>query len=408
MHPGGARSAAWRWSKRPERIERLNLARPASLIAFPDRTIRVVAATLALAAGAVHLAQIGVHAEEGIEFAAFFLIVGLLQLGGAIALVALPSSSRALRLVALFGIAGSLLTVAVWAVDRSIGLPFGAERGEPETVGLADAAAGLFQLFTAFLLVVWALRPRALRRWLMAGGALALGLAAFWLLTRRAGVFDPDPRLTARPDLADATAVAFLLVLAVLCVGLAYARPTGRVALVALVALVILESALVAFTLPASAAPNRCGYGPLADGSRVSHAKAPPPIAIELGGVRSVATMIVVNCGDVAVTLTGIEPIAHGLTGDAGAITSIALDDAPANGRPGQTPVGHRRPVSGAELNPGQSVAVVLDVVGRADGVFSPSAFIIQYLYRGGADSIGFASYVWFCVGDAVCTPPTH
>lgn len=379
------------------------------MIAFPDRTIRVVAATLALAAGAVHLAQIGVHAEEGIEVAAFFLIVGLLQLAGAIALVALPSSSRALRLVALFGVAGSLLTVAIWAVDRTVGLPFGAEPGEPETVGLADAAAGLFQLFTAVLLALWLWRPRALRGWLIGGGALALGLAPLWLLARRVGIFDPDPRLTARPDLADATAVAFLLLVAVLCVGLAFVRPTARVALVAFVALVIVESALVGSTLPASAAPDRCGYGPLADGSRVSHAKAPPPIAIELGGVRSVATMIVLNCGDAAVTLTGIEPIAHGPTGDAGAITSIALDDAPANGRPGQAPVGHRRPVSGAELNPGQSVAVVLDVVARAEGVFSPSAFIIQYRYRGGGDSIGFASYVWFCVGDAVCTPPpTH
>lgn len=384
---------------------------PAALIAFPDRTLRVVAATLALAAGVLHLAQIGVHAEEDIKFAAFFLIVGLLQLAGAIAVVTLPSSSRALRRVALFGIAGSLLTVAIWAVDRTIGLPFGAEPGEPETVGLADAAADLFQLFTAFLLALWLWRPRALRRWLVAGGALALGLAALWLLTRRAGIFDPDARLTARPDLTDATAVAFLLLVGLLCVGLAYVRPTGRVALVALVGtLVILESALVGFTLPARAGQNRaCAYGPLTEGSQVSHAKVPPPIAVELGGPRSVVAMIVLDCGEAPVTLTAIEPIAHGPTGNAGAITSIALDDAPANGRPGHPPAGHRRPVSGAELDPGRSVAVVLDVVGRADGVFYPSAFIIRYRYRGEDGSIGFASYVWFCVGGATCTaPPTH
>ncbi|MGH2801352.1 MAG: hypothetical protein ACRDM0_27495, partial [Thermoleophilaceae bacterium] len=191
------------------------------LVESPSFTsVRWAAATLAIAAGVIHLAQIGPHNEEDPLFGIFFLVVGVLQVAGGAYLLYPFGTERLRRAVGWLGVAGSLATVAIWMVSRTLGLPFGAEPGAPETVGLADAAADLFELFTALLLGMWLVRARlrvvGVTAFVLSGVAAALALAALWLSTRALGWFDPDPRLVVYSELADVAAVGFLVLLATL------------------------------------------------------------------------------------------------------------------------------------------------------------------------------------------------
>lgn len=113
-------------------------------------------------------------------------------------------------------------TVSIWFVSRTFGLPFGAEAGQREQVGLADAAADLFEVFTALLLLIW-LRGAAGRpvgRLAAVGAVAATALIGAWVATRGARLFDPDPRAVALPELVDASAIAFLIAAVVLFAGL--------------------------------------------------------------------------------------------------------------------------------------------------------------------------------------------
>jgi hypothetical protein len=89
---------------------------------------------LAWAAGVMHAAASAEHLEEWPLAAAFFAGLMTAQLGLGAWLWARPRR-RALVAAA----AGSLAIVALWAVSRTVGLPFGPEAGHPEAVGVLDA-----------------------------------------------------------------------------------------------------------------------------------------------------------------------------------------------------------------------------------------------------------------------------
>jgi len=93
-------------------------------------------ASLAWSAGTVHAVAAVVHLEEWLLAAVFFAIVAVAQFAIGAWLWARPEP-RAL----LFAGASSAALAVLWAVSRTVGLPFGPEHGHAEGVGVLDLVA---------------------------------------------------------------------------------------------------------------------------------------------------------------------------------------------------------------------------------------------------------------------------
>jgi hypothetical protein len=378
--------------------------------------LRSAAATLVLAAGVVHLAQIGPHSDEDPLFGLFFLVVGLTQLAGALYLLYPLGPDRLRVAVAWFGIIGSVAMVGIWAVSRTAGLPFGSEPDVPETIGLADAAADLFELITALLLVTWIdrrhLSERGMTGLAIAGASLALALAGLWLLTRQLRLFDPDPRLVAYGDLADLAAVGFLVLVAILFARILFVarapEPASKMASLALLAsLSLVALSLVAFTLPARGGQNPdCAYGPIREDSRLSHSTLPAPIHLAEGQVRSVVVLLLVACGPDPVAITSFDLIQP--LGNAIGLDRITIDRSRGSRADRVRPGESSGPAAvGTLLDPSQGrYPVVVQVRGLQSGMQALSAFKIGWTVGAATGSIGLASFTSFCVADAPCPAP--
>lgn len=377
--------------------------------------IRWAAATMAISAGAVHAAQVGVHTDEDPLFGLFFIVVAVLQLLGGAYLIRPVGSRTVVRAGFTLGIIGSLAVIAIWALSRSFGLPFGAEPGEVEEVGVADAAANMFELFTAYLLLVWLRQDRLAGRswlaWMGTGATAALVLAMVWSALRAVEILDPDPRVVLEPRFTDLAAVGFLIVVAVFFAQLALRaiRPQGgagsAVTLGILLALVLAEAPLVAFTVPARGGQNmECRYAPIAEDSGISHARPPEPIEMGVGERRSAVVLLLVACADAPVELVALSPIQPRGTGVE--IESVAVDRSRTsrNDRVRDAPSASAVPVNGTQLLPGAGrYALVIEVRAVAEGRVDLPAWRVDYLYKGEPASFGFASFTSICVGDPSC-----
>jgi hypothetical protein len=102
----------------------------------------LIAIAASIGAGLIHLALGPEHLEELGALGLGFYLAAALQLGWAIAVVAVlavPSSAdRRLRAVALAGIAMNVAILGAWVVSRTLGLPAGEMPWVPEAVGRAD------------------------------------------------------------------------------------------------------------------------------------------------------------------------------------------------------------------------------------------------------------------------------
>lgn len=363
---------------------------------------------MALSAGAVHLGQIPPHADEDPTFVLFFFVVGVLQIGGGLYL-AYPAGPRKLRRgVFSFGVLGSVTTIAIWAISRTLGLPFGAEPAVPQTVGLADAAADLFELFTALLLFVWLLgiSSSGSRRALAIGGMSgAFGLAIVWGVLRASGRFDPDPRLVLHEEFVDAAAIGFLVLVGGFFARLVFMK-AGHMPLLArfhVLAVFIAALALVGLTLPARGGQNRdCAYAPIREDSGLTHATTPLPIPLRVGERTSVAVLLLVACADAPVELTGVTLL--GPPPDAVGIEAITIDPSRA-GRPARVGTGPSGvPAIGTMLIPGHGrYPLLVTVRGIRAGRVALAAFRLDFTFKGDAGSIGFASVTSFCVDQTDC-----
>jgi hypothetical protein len=101
---------------------------------------RVAAIGSALAA-LVHYAVVPEHLSEWWAYGVFFSAIGMFQLVWAV--LACTGSERPLL---LSGLAVNLGVLALWAVSRTAGLPFGPEAGEAEAAGVLDVLSGLAEL----------------------------------------------------------------------------------------------------------------------------------------------------------------------------------------------------------------------------------------------------------------------
>lgn len=362
--------------------------------------LRRMAAVLTIAAGAIHLAQVGSHFAEAWTFGLFFLVVaGIQVLGGALLFARRPV------LWFWLGIAGSAVVIALWVVSRSVGLPFGPEPGHTEELGSADAAASLIEALTIVLLALW-LRARSRVRDVAGALTAAVGvvvLAAAWVSTRASGLFDPDPRATlALPQLADTAAIALLGVVGVMLVLLAaaaHAADWWRSLLHGLLAaLVVTTGALVFVTWPAQGGQNPgCAYGPLAEVSVISHAEPPAPIALAAGEERWVSALLLSACKD-PVVLRGVAAL--NTRGRGAEIVGYALlavgNRLPADGS-GVLPPGSERLEAGPVLPPGQPRQLVVLLRARGQSSFNLDSLRIRYVAAGREGQFAFASFAATC-----------
>ena len=265
----------------------------------------------ALAGGAIHLAQVGIHLQEGWIFAGFFLVVGTLQVIAAVLLLIRPWPAVWFWL----GIVGSAAVIVMWVVSRTSGLPFGPEPGEAEALGTADAAASLTETITVIVLGLW-LTDRSTPHGRIGPAVAALVVASLglaWVATRAAGLFDPDPRATiALPQFADRAVVALVagvVVMLGLLTAFPVARPSWWRGLMRglLAAVVVVSGAGVGLTLPAAGGQNaNCAYGPLSEVSLTSHDEV-LPAQLDIGQERWFAAVVLSACGSDAVQLESAE-----------------------------------------------------------------------------------------------------
>lgn len=117
------------------------VAAAVALVAVRHGALAVASASAA-AAAAIHFAVAPEHFAEWWGFGLFFVVCGELQLAWALGLRGrTPRIRRA-------GAVASLLLVALWAVSRTHGLPFGPEPGVPEEVGMPDLVTVALELVT--------------------------------------------------------------------------------------------------------------------------------------------------------------------------------------------------------------------------------------------------------------------
>ncbi len=121
--------------------------------------IRYVAAALSLAAALIHVWVFPRHYAEWWGYGAVFLVVALAQVLLSDALLYRPRRS-----LFVLGIAGNLAVIALWALTRTIGIPFfGPHAGEAEEVGMIDLTSVIAEVALVAALALL-LRSRASRR----------------------------------------------------------------------------------------------------------------------------------------------------------------------------------------------------------------------------------------------------
>lgn len=133
------------------------------------------AAILSLGAAAIHFGVAPSHFAEHPAFLAAFVVMGVLQIGWAMALRERPT-----RGVLLAGAALNAVIVILWLVTRTTGLPFGPDAGTPESVGVPDATATAFELIVVALsvsLLNGAMGARSLSSRAATAATLVLALA---------------------------------------------------------------------------------------------------------------------------------------------------------------------------------------------------------------------------------------
>ncbi|BDX35040.1 hypothetical protein TUM20985_55870 [Mycobacterium antarcticum] len=101
-----------------------------------------LAAIASLGAGVIHLAVVPTHWQEWLPSGLFFVSIAVFQLIWARMVLARPTTP-----VLAAGIAANVCAVAIWAMSRTAGAPFGPHAGKPELVHAADLCALLLQIY---------------------------------------------------------------------------------------------------------------------------------------------------------------------------------------------------------------------------------------------------------------------
>jgi hypothetical protein len=104
------------------------------------RCLQWVAGLLAIASAGIHFGVMGEHAGVSWSHGLFFAVVAWAQLAFAAWIVLRPT-----RTAAWFGIAGNAAVIAVWVVDRTVGIAIGSDGGAA-AVGFVDSLCALLEV----------------------------------------------------------------------------------------------------------------------------------------------------------------------------------------------------------------------------------------------------------------------
>ena len=110
------------------------------------RSWLIRATVLAVSLGLIHMLATPLYFEQWLGYGAFFFAVAVLQVMYSMALAV----NRPNRTLLWVGIAGNALVIALWAVTRTYGIPFGPMAGEVLPFGLLD---GLAQILAVIQIV---------------------------------------------------------------------------------------------------------------------------------------------------------------------------------------------------------------------------------------------------------------
>jgi hypothetical protein len=357
---------------------------------------------LVLAAGAVHLAQVGVHFDEGWPIAAFFLVAGICQVTGA-ALLLQPRPSAWFWL----GIAGSAALISLWVVSRTIGVPFVGAGVEP--IGVADGFASVVEAWTILILGLHLAEPVQGWRTLTfaLGAALVLALAIAWYAAAAAGVFNGDPaRFTAPlPSVLDSLIVAGGVALAASLLMASRVQLRERW-LRGLMRGLIATVALTAFggvwlTLPPTIGQNlACRYAPLSTILTGGHSPERDPVTINDGDQWIVPVFELRACAiGGEVVLEGVEPLTT--LGEGATVDSFWLlppgVEVTADGQ-GELPGESRAVPPGGNIVAGKPRQLVVRLVGTGAGEYILGSVTLSYR----TDELGsftFATQIAVCSG---------
>jgi hypothetical protein len=116
-------------------------------------------------------------------FGSFLLVTGLAQIPWSLFVLAYPT-----RLLLRVGISGNAAIMVTWAVSRSVGLPFGPKRSEPEPIQLPDIVSTALEVFVVAGAAMIALQagrtfPAPRRRPAVLLASFTLALTALSLLS---------------------------------------------------------------------------------------------------------------------------------------------------------------------------------------------------------------------------------
>ena len=121
---------------------------------------RVVAAATLLAAAALHALAAREHAGHWPTASQFFIALQLVQTWLGLALLLNLRTRTAARLALLV----SVVTLVLWAISRTVGLPVGPDAGVAEPVARLDLAVALLEVLTiAAALILLGASQRSMR-----------------------------------------------------------------------------------------------------------------------------------------------------------------------------------------------------------------------------------------------------
>jgi len=117
------------------------------------------AVLLTLGAAAIHFAVVPDHLSEYPLYGAFFIALGIAQVGLAAAVLLVPS-----RQLFAIGAGSAAGVMALWLVSRTVGVPIAPVPWRPEAVGFPDVTATLLEGISVIQFLRLFRRPRRLRR----------------------------------------------------------------------------------------------------------------------------------------------------------------------------------------------------------------------------------------------------
>lgn len=193
-------------------LDRLVMTEPQVVMAATRERARVrrdldawmlhVAATLSIAAAAIHLVMVPSHAGELTAEGMGFAITGWFQLLSAVLLLKRPAR-RLLGPIA----AANVAFIAAWVWSRTAGLPFGAHAGQPEIAGFVDLTAVGFEVALLGCCAVLAVR-RSARRVVTRASRFAILVMVGIVVLATAAIASPSARDHAAHSHGDTAATA--------------------------------------------------------------------------------------------------------------------------------------------------------------------------------------------------------